>query len=94
MNIFYLDADPDTAARLQYNKHVVKMVLESAQMLCSAHHFHDCNPSCKQWEADGWGQLNKAADQIICSFQLLGVNPPHTSDIGDHVPHMCVDEAA
>ena len=40
MNIFYLDADPDTAARLQYNKHVVKMVLESAQMLCSAHHFY------------------------------------------------------
>jgi len=41
MNIFYLDEDPDTAARLQYNKHVVKMVLESAQMLCTAHHYYD-----------------------------------------------------
>ena len=40
MNIFYLDADPDTAARILYSKHVVKMVLESAQMLCTAHHFH------------------------------------------------------
>ena len=38
MNIFYLDKCPDKAARLQYNKHVVKMVLESAQMLCTAHH--------------------------------------------------------
>ena len=38
MNIFYLDKCPDKAARLQYNIHVVKMILESAQMLCTAHH--------------------------------------------------------
>ena len=38
MNIFYLHEDPVKAAKLQYNKHVVKMILESAQMLCTAHH--------------------------------------------------------
>ena len=38
MNIFYLDEDPVKAAKVQYNKHVVKMILESAQMLCTAHH--------------------------------------------------------
>ena len=38
MNIFYLNPDPVKAAQLQYNKHVVKMILESAQMLCTAHH--------------------------------------------------------
>ena len=38
MNIFYLSHDPDEAARVQYNKHVVKMILESAQLLCTAHH--------------------------------------------------------
>ncbi len=38
MNIFYLDKDPIKAAKVQYNKHVVKMILESAQMLCTAHH--------------------------------------------------------
>ena len=38
MNIFYLDKDPIAAAVVQYNKHVVKMILESAQMLCAAHH--------------------------------------------------------
>ena len=38
MNIFYLHKDPEKAARYQYNKHVVKMILESAQMLCTAHH--------------------------------------------------------
>ncbi len=41
MNIFYLDKDPYKAAELQYNKHVVKMILESAQMLCTAHHHYN-----------------------------------------------------
>jgi len=30
MNIFYLHSDPVKAAQIQYNKHVVKMILESA----------------------------------------------------------------
>ena len=37
MNIFYLSHDPEEAAQYQYNKHVVKMILESAQLLCTAH---------------------------------------------------------
>ena len=41
MNIFYLDKCPVKAAQVQYNKHVVKMILESAQMLCTAHHVLD-----------------------------------------------------
>ena len=44
MNIFYLDKCPEKAAQLQYNKHVVKMILESAQMLCTAHHYWLINP--------------------------------------------------
>ena len=40
MNIFYLDKDPVKAAEMQYNKHVVKMILESAQMLCTAHRYY------------------------------------------------------
>ena len=38
MNIFYLDKDPIIATKYMYNKHIVKMILESAQMLCTAHH--------------------------------------------------------
>lgn len=34
MNIFILDTDPVIAAQYQCDKHVVKMVLESAQLLC------------------------------------------------------------
>lgn len=35
MNIFVLDEDPNQAARYACDKHVVKMVLESAQLMCS-----------------------------------------------------------
>jgi hypothetical protein len=38
MNLFYLDRDPVIAASYHYDKHKVKMVLEAAQMLCTAHH--------------------------------------------------------
>ena len=37
MNIFVLHELPYQAATMQCDKHVVKMVLESAQMLCTAH---------------------------------------------------------
>ena len=40
MNIFYLDHDPYRAASYFYDKHKVKMILESAQMLCTAHHVY------------------------------------------------------
>lgn len=36
MNIFVLDYNPIKAAKFQCDKHVVKMPLESAQILCSA----------------------------------------------------------
>lgn len=37
MNIFVLDLNPEVCASKYHNKHVVKMVLETAQMLCSVH---------------------------------------------------------
>jgi hypothetical protein len=36
MNIFYVDRDPVIAAQQLVDKHVVKMPLETAQLLCSA----------------------------------------------------------
>lgn len=41
MNIFFLDKDPRLAAEYQCNKHVVKMILETAQLLSTAHHVLD-----------------------------------------------------
>ena len=51
MNIFYLDKDPVKAAQYSCDKHVVKMILESAQMLCTAHKVQD-----RDWET---GSLSK-----------------------------------
>lgn len=33
MNIFVLDSDPEIAAKYHTDKHVIKMILESAQMM-------------------------------------------------------------
>ena len=41
MNLFILDNRPSVAARYHCDKHVVKMVLETAQLLSTAHRLHD-----------------------------------------------------
>lgn len=46
MNIFVLDEDPILAARMHCDVHVVKMVLESTQILCAVWHRHG-------WTFDG-----------------------------------------
>lgn len=43
MNIFVLHTNPKTAAKQHVDKHVVKMILESAQMLSTAHVLLDDN---------------------------------------------------
>ena len=40
MNIFFLSRIPLVAAKLHSDKHVVKMCLESAQILATVHHIH------------------------------------------------------
>ena len=56
MNIFVLDESPVVAAKYACDKHVVKMILESAQMLCSIHPQGDApyrrsfyNHPCTKW---------------------------------------------
>lgn len=76
MNIFVLSIDPVEAATMLCNKHICKMALESAQLLCSAHpkgiapyrHTHSNHP-CARWtrtsrENYEWLTLHAAA---ICS---------------------------
>ena len=47
MNIFFLSEDARTAAQWHVDKHVVKMPLEAAQLLCTAHHLA-ADPFVKQ----------------------------------------------
>jgi hypothetical protein len=41
MNIFFLDYDVQKCAKYHVDKHVVKMILETAQLLCGVHHATD-----------------------------------------------------
>lgn len=41
MNIFYLDSKPSRCAKFHNNKHVVKMIVETAQILSTTHRFID-----------------------------------------------------
>ena len=41
MNIFYLDPDPRTCAQMHCDKHVVKMIIEYAQLMSTAHRILD-----------------------------------------------------
>ena len=41
MNIFILHLDPKTCAEMHCDKHVIKMILETCQMLCAVWHITD-----------------------------------------------------
>jgi len=41
MNLFYLHEEPEVSAKLHCDKHVVKMIIEYAQMLSTAHRMLD-----------------------------------------------------
>ena len=77
MNIFYIDKDPVQAAEWMVDKHVVKMILESAQLLSTAHRLLDgeqvmgktkTGRNAKRWI------LNDAREPVI--YQATHINHP------------------
>lgn len=66
MNIFILSADPAEAAQLHCDKHVVKMILETGQMLCAAHWIGWQRmlspPALKHREMQSWLSENVRSD--------------------------------
>ena len=67
MNIFALHEDPNTAAQMACDKHVVKMILETAQMLCTVVHTHGyeapyrathAKHPCTRWAGTSQGNWN------------------------------------
>ncbi|MEE3233433.1 MAG: pyrimidine dimer DNA glycosylase/endonuclease V [Candidatus Latescibacterota bacterium] len=64
MNIFVLHNDPETAASMVCDKHVVKMILETAQMMCTvvASHGHDTpyRPTHKKHPCTLWAGKSRA----------------------------------
>lgn len=77
MNIFYIDKDPVQAAQWMVDKHVVKMILESAQLLSTAHRLLDGREvegkSKTGRKARRW-ILDDARDDVV--YQATHINHP------------------
>ena len=51
MNIFFLSWNPTKCAQYHFDRHVIKMILELAQMLCTAHHVLGSNTLINGYKA-------------------------------------------
>jgi hypothetical protein len=80
MNIFILDEDPRRAAKQQCNKHVVKMILESAQMLSTAHRLLDGEPELRPSKSGKrtvkYWRLNDYRENVL--YKAVHMNHPCT----------------
>lgn len=77
MNIFYLDKDPSTCAQMHVDKHCVKMILEYAQLLSTAHRVLDgiCSTRLsKSGRKQQYYVLNDQRDQFL--YSATHVNHP------------------
>jgi hypothetical protein len=77
MNIFYVDSDAEVAARNMVDRHVVKMILETAQLLSTAHRVIDGEEYVGQSQsgrkAKRW-RLSGNADAIM--YAATHINHP------------------
>ena len=77
MNIFYLDNDVTTCAEMHVDKHCVKMILEYAQLLSTAHRVLDGNIVVGLSKSGRKQQryiLNDSRDQIM--YSATHINHP------------------
>lgn len=80
MNIFVLDHDPYIAAKSLCDKHVVKMIVETAQMASTVHRVYDGTPTveltAKGRKVKRYTHPNPQWDAILCKAVM--VNHPCT----------------
>ena len=77
MNIFYLDHDPKICATYHNDKHVVKMILEYAQLLSTAHRVLDGVPTIRQSKTgrkQTWYYVNDYRDDLL--YNATHINHP------------------
>lgn len=70
MNIFVLDTDPSSAARLHLDKHIVKMPLETAQMLSTVNGGTPYRITHKNHPCTIWAGKNKANYRWLVNLGL------------------------
>ena len=98
MNIFTLDDDPVIAAVLQCDRHIVKMPLETAQMLCTNLHLFGLeapykpthkNHPCTVWARESLGNW----EWLLAHGNALGEE--YTRRYGKvHKSHLVIKECA
>lgn len=78
MNIFYLDHDPKVCAEMHNDKHCIKMILEYAQLLSTAHRVLDGTPTVVRRETTGRQQtryiLDDGRDGVL--YSATHINHP------------------
>lgn len=100
MNIFILDENPTKCAQYHVDRHVVKMITETAQILSTAYYYtneedrapykltHKNHPSCK-WareSLDNWLWLQNLGIELYIEYQHRYGNKQHKS--GEYILNM------
>lgn len=83
MNIFYLSPNPIEAAQYHLDKHVVKMILESAQLLCTAHRILDG----KEIQVSKTTKTGK--DRLVKRYVLPDLKNDQVMYSATHINHPC-----
>jgi hypothetical protein len=88
MNVFLLDENPQINAKYHCDKHVVKMLLETAQLLCSANHLcGDSEPpyklSHKNHPCSIWCRASLSNYLYLCELGLE-LSKEYTFRYGKH----------
>ena len=93
MNVFFLDLNPVKCAKLHINKHVNKMILESAQILSIAVHKHSKEKvegiykNTKTWANHPcaiWVRQTRANFDYVLQLALLLCNERKVRKIGNY----------
>ena len=77
MNIFILDKDPKVAAQMLCDKHIPKMIVESAQMLSTAHRILDGKPEKRRSKSGKTIQTYYSFGDIRDNLYYLAVHKYH-----------------
>ena len=78
MNIFYLDNDPVKSAELHCDKHVVKMIIEYAQLMSTAHRVLDgemyVDKTANNRRIKRWCLADKHMEEVV--YKASHINHP------------------
>lgn len=89
MNIFVLDKNPAIAARWHNDKHCVKMILESAQLLSTAHRMVDGVPyldrTANNRRIQRWRHADETRERLL--LKATHVNHPCNVWVRSHPDH-------